>query len=163
AAAEEVRETLERLNLGRLRIATKGLAHEPHSGPGGALVAVGREDQRSQGLFMIGQVAGLRGTTTTIANLHAEACRGAMQRLTSPDDIAARHDRAAAPPQAEAPFNVAIIGMSCLLPGAKDVEEYWDNIIAKVDAISEVPSDRWDIARYFDADPTARDKIYSRW
>src|SRR5262249_41760053 len=48
AAAEEVRETLERLNLGRLRIATKGLAHEPHSGPGGALVAVGREDQRSQ-------------------------------------------------------------------------------------------------------------------
>lgn len=162
ASAEEVRDTLEELNLGRLRIATKGLAHEAHPGPSGALVTVGPEEQRSQGLFMIGQVAGLRGSPTTIADLHAEVCRGATQWLTSRQD-AVGTDGLAARTRTEAPFNVAIVGMSCLLPGAKDVEAYWGNIIGKVDAISEVPSERWDSARYFDPDPAARDKVYSRW
>jgi acyl transferase domain-containing protein/NAD(P)H-dependent flavin oxidoreductase YrpB (nitropropane dioxygenase family)/NADP-dependent 3-hydroxy acid dehydrogenase YdfG len=163
ASAEEVRDALEQLNLGRLRIATKGLARGAHLPPGGPLVTVGPDEQRSHGLFMIGQVAGLRGSTTTIADLHAEVCRGATQRLacrygnTDTDGLTATRTRT------EAPFNVAIVGMSCLLPGAKDVEAYWGNIITKVDAISEIPSERWDSARYYDPDPAARDKIYSRW
>jgi len=162
ASAEEVRGALEQLNLGRLRIATKGLAREAYPASGGALVTVGREEQRSQGLFMIGQVAGLRRSTTTIADLHVEVCRGATQWLTSchgtasPDGLAART-------RTEAPFDVAIVGMSCLLPGAKDVAAYWGNIIEKVDAISEVPPERWDSARYYHPDPAERDKIYSRW
>ena len=162
ASAEEVRDALEELNLGRLRIATKGLAREAHPGPGGPLVNVGPEEQRSQGLFMIGQVAGLQGSLTTVADLHAEVCRGATRWLTSRKDMAGTNGLAART-RTEAPFSVAIVGMSCLLPGANDVETYWGNIIAKVDAISEVPPDRWDSARYFDPDPATRDKTYSRW
>ena len=161
--AEEARDALERLNLGRLRIATKGLAHEPGHRSGGALATVGAEEQRSQGLFMLGQAAGLRRTTTTIADLHADVCDGAMQWLADHHNIGIADRRAVAQPRAETPFNVAIVGMSCLLPGAKDIAEYWNNIIAKVDSISEVPPERWDSDRYFDADPAARDKIYSRW
>ena len=35
---------------------------------------------------------------------------------------------------------VAIIGMSCLFPGAPDVDAYWRNILGKVDAISDPPA-----------------------
>lgn len=35
--------------------------------------------------------------------------------------------------------DVAIIGMGCIFPGAKDVRSYWQNIVAKVDAVSEPP------------------------
>ncbi|WP_279579405.1 beta-ketoacyl synthase N-terminal-like domain-containing protein [Fodinicola feengrottensis] len=41
---------------------------------------------------------------------------------------------------------VAIVGMAVLLPGAPDLDlsTYWQNLVAGVDAITEVPADRWD-------------------
>ncbi|MGH9266596.1 MAG: polyketide synthase, partial [Acidimicrobiales bacterium] len=65
--------------------------------------------------------------------------------------------------EAERAFDVAIVGMACLLPKAPDLETYWRNILGKVDAITEVPADRWDWRGYFDPDPDAPDKVYSRW
>ncbi|HMP77421.1 MAG TPA: SDR family NAD(P)-dependent oxidoreductase [Kiritimatiellia bacterium] len=58
---------------------------------------------------------------------------------------------------------VAVVGMSCLFPKAGDLKAYWENILNKVDAITEVPSERWDADFYFDRDKKGRDKIYSRW
>src|SRR5690606_683281 len=37
------------------------------------------------------------------------------------------------------------------------------NILNKVDAITEIPPDRFDWRLYYDPDRQARDKIYSRW
>jgi acyl transferase domain-containing protein/phosphopantetheinyl transferase len=45
---------------------------------------------------------------------------------------------------------VAIVGMSVLLPGAPDLDTYWRNIVEGVDAIREVPGDRWDAEHYPD-------------
>lgn len=39
---------------------------------------------------------------------------------------------------------VAIVGMSARLPGARDIPEYWDNLVRAKDVIAEVPEDRWD-------------------
>jgi acyl transferase domain-containing protein/NADP-dependent 3-hydroxy acid dehydrogenase YdfG/NAD(P)H-dependent flavin oxidoreductase YrpB (nitropropane dioxygenase family) len=61
------------------------------------------------------------------------------------------------------PLDIAIIGIGCLLPGATDAESYWDNILAKRDLIQEIPRERFEADRWFDADPNARDKIYSKW
>src|SRR5574341_849597 len=33
----------------------------------------------------------------------------------------------------------------------------------KVSAITEIPPDRWDWTRYYDPDPRAKDKVYSKW
>src|SRR5690606_5615144 len=41
--------------------------------------------------------------------------------------------------------------------------QYWSNILNKVDAIGEVPADRWEWQRYFDPGPAAVDKVYSKW
>lgn len=43
---------------------------------------------------------------------------------------------------------VAIIGMSARLPGATDLQEFWDNLCAGRDAMAEVPGDRWDWRDY---------------
>src|ERR1039457_997557 len=61
------------------------------------------------------------------------------------------------------PFDVAIIGMGCLLPKAPNVRAFWANILNKVDAIGEIPKERFNIDLYYDPDRKAKDKIHSRW
>jgi acyl transferase domain-containing protein/NAD(P)-dependent dehydrogenase (short-subunit alcohol dehydrogenase family)/acyl carrier protein len=62
-----------------------------------------------------------------------------------------------------APLDVAIVGMGCLLPKAPNARAFWANILNKVDAITEVPKERFNIDLYYDPDRKTRDKIYSRW
>ena len=57
---------------------------------------------------------------------------------------------------------VAIVGMDCILPQAKNLREYWENIINKVDCIIDVPSSRWEIDDYYDPAPKAPDKTYCK-
>jgi acyl transferase domain-containing protein/NAD(P)-dependent dehydrogenase (short-subunit alcohol dehydrogenase family)/acyl carrier protein len=61
------------------------------------------------------------------------------------------------------PFDVAIVGMGCLLPKAPDVRAFWANILNKVDAIGDIPKERFNIDLYYDPDRKAKDKIHSRW
>lgn len=59
---------------------------------------------------------------------------------------------------------IAIIGMSCRFPGgANTPEAFWDLLQNGVDAISEVPPDRWKIEEYFDPDPDKPGKMSTRW
>jgi len=160
--AQDLRETLERLNLGRLRVASKGLARHPDHGRDPSaprLVHVPREEQRTDGMYMIGQAAALRHATCTVEELHHDVSRGAAERIAAIERPPARREKK----KPARPADVAIVGMSCILPKAPDLETYWQNVLAGVDAITEVPTERWDWRRYFDEDPSARDKVYSRW
>lgn len=56
---------------------------------------------------------------------------------------------------------IAIVGMACLFPGAADLEGFWRNIVDGVDAISDVPPERWD-ARFYDPESRAVDRFYCR-
>ncbi|MGH8933853.1 MAG: beta-ketoacyl synthase N-terminal-like domain-containing protein [Egibacteraceae bacterium] len=60
---------------------------------------------------------------------------------------------------------VAIVGMAVLLPGAPDLESYWQNLVNGVDAITDVPEHRWDPC-FYDPDgangPARADRIYCR-
>lgn len=55
--------------------------------------------------------------------------------------------------------DVAIIGMSCIFPGAEDVAAFWQNIINKVDSTRTVPADRIDPV-HFDSDAMGVDRFY---
>jgi myxalamid-type polyketide synthase MxaC len=60
--------------------------------------------------------------------------------------------------------SIAIIGASCRLPGgANDLERYFALLEGGVDAVREVPPDRWDLASIYDPNPDAPNKTYSRW
>lgn len=56
---------------------------------------------------------------------------------------------------------IAIIGMSCRFPGAKDLNEFWNNLLNGVDSVCEIPSDRWDIERFYNKDREPG-KMYTR-
>ncbi len=43
---------------------------------------------------------------------------------------------------------IAIVGMAVLLPGAADLDSYWHNLVNGVDAITDVPANRWDASFY---------------
>ncbi|MBN3927936.1 beta-ketoacyl synthase N-terminal-like domain-containing protein [Nostoc sp. NMS4] len=57
---------------------------------------------------------------------------------------------------------VAIIGMACIFPQARNLQEYWGNIISKVDCITDIPLSRWNIDDYYDPDPKTPDKTYCK-
>ncbi|MCK6559363.1 SDR family NAD(P)-dependent oxidoreductase [bacterium] len=57
---------------------------------------------------------------------------------------------------------VAVVGVGAILPDAPDAAAFWQNIKTGRYSISEVQSDRWDPALYFDPDPKAPDKSYSK-
>lgn len=55
--------------------------------------------------------------------------------------------------------DVAVIGMSCIFPGAGDLDTFWKNIMNKVDSTQVVPPDRIDPV-HFDKDSTGVDRFY---
>jgi acyl transferase domain-containing protein/NAD(P)H-dependent flavin oxidoreductase YrpB (nitropropane dioxygenase family)/NAD(P)-dependent dehydrogenase (short-subunit alcohol dehydrogenase family)/acyl carrier protein len=154
----EVGLALERMNLGRLRVASKGVDRTA-SGTGSGLAAVPDDEQHRRGMYMIGQVAALRSDVTTITELHADISTGADQRLQRVESPILLPPEPDAPP----PCDVAIIGLSCFYPQAGGLWPYWENILAKVNAVIEIPPTHWDWRLYYDPDPRAKDKIISKW
>jgi acyl transferase domain-containing protein/acyl carrier protein len=59
---------------------------------------------------------------------------------------------------------IAIVGIGCRFPGgAHGPAAFWEVLRTGVDTVSEVPRDRWDIHQYYDPDPDAPGKMYSRY
>nr|AQV04238.1 SwnK-like protein 2 [Slafractonia leguminicola] len=59
--------------------------------------------------------------------------------------------------------DIAVISMGCRLPGGvTNPDEFWDLLYCGVDAIVDVPKDRWDAGGLYDADPDATGKSYCR-
>ncbi|MFD0902494.1 SDR family NAD(P)-dependent oxidoreductase [Actinomadura sediminis] len=136
---------LEKLNLGRLRIAGKGLRR-------GA--PVDTDEQRAEGLYMLGQVATLRSAKTGVAVLHEQVTSGATALLAARAAELGLDGGAAA-----RPADIAIIGMDCVVPGARDADRYWANVLRGTCAVTEVP--HWDPDVYHGA---AEDgKTPSKW
>jgi len=58
---------------------------------------------------------------------------------------------------------IAIIGLSCRFPGAPNPAAFWELLRNGVDAIREVPPDRWDVDEFYASDGTTPGKATSRW
>ncbi|WP_105347906.1 type I polyketide synthase [Mycobacterium sp. ITM-2016-00318] len=58
---------------------------------------------------------------------------------------------------------IAIVAVSCRFPGAPDPEAFWDVLAGGVDAIREIPEDRFDIDEFYDPDPETPGKTYTRF
>ena len=156
ASAAATGQAVEQLLTGRLRLASKGIARK-----GAELVAVDAAAARSEGVFMMGDVASLRSATLGCAALHRDVSEGSCARLaTLAGDTDVQRSRSESPPP---PEPVAIIGIGCLLPRAQDPASLWRNLLDRTGAIGEVPRERWDWRLYYDPDPAARDRIVSRW
>ncbi|RCJ24917.1 hypothetical protein A6S26_17070, partial [Nostoc sp. ATCC 43529] len=59
---------------------------------------------------------------------------------------------------------IAIIGMSCRFPGgANNPEAFWQLLQNGTDTCSEIPTERWDVDAYYDPNPEAAGKMYTRF
>lgn len=148
---KEIWAQLEQLNVGRLRIAAKGMERR-----GDALVKINEEDQLRSGMYMIGQVAALRDRVIPVAELHRSVAEDNFTLI----------QKAALPslPQAkEKALNVAVVGMACIYPGARNIEEYWRNVILGKDCVTEVPDERWNKTLYYDPASNNGEKSPSKW
>ena len=152
---DHARRTLDNLVLGRLRLAAKGRARPAKDEE---LAHYDEAHQQREGMYMLGQLATLRRERTDVAALHRNVTDDAQSLLRT-----RWSERAEERTEETHSADIAIIGMSCLLPGANLVEDYWDNILDKFDAITEIPRDRWDWRLYFDENRDAEDKVYSKW
>jgi len=57
---------------------------------------------------------------------------------------------------------IAIIGMACRFPGgANNPEQFWQLLQGGIDAVTEVPSNRWTAEDYYAADLQAPGKMYT--
>jgi len=57
--------------------------------------------------------------------------------------------------------DIAIIGMACIYPGAPNIKALWQNILTKVDAVSD-PPESYRADDYFDPESKANDRIYCK-
>ncbi|WP_405364685.1 SDR family NAD(P)-dependent oxidoreductase [Kitasatospora sp. NBC_00039] len=144
----EAWERLEQLNVGRLRVASKGLERVA-----GGLAPVDEQGQLRRGMFMAGQVAVLRAATTTLAELHGAVTAGAADFLrVRAAELAGRLGGEGAPAGRPKPLEIAVVGMAGMFPQAPDLPAFWANVLAGVDAVTEVAPERWDPAVYYEAD-----------
>ena len=150
--SREVWEKLEDLNVGRLRIASKGLRRE-----GDELINVDEDAQLAQGMFMAGQVAVLRESVTTIADLHATVTGGAKAYYATRTDELGLKRVAEHGAQTPEPLDVAIVGMACMFPGSPDLASFWATILDGADRVTEVPKERWDADLYYRSDAVGRE------
>jgi acyl transferase domain-containing protein/acyl carrier protein/SAM-dependent methyltransferase len=61
----------------------------------------------------------------------------------------------------EMEMEVAVIGMACRFPEANHPEEFWQNLAAGKNSSREVS--RWDLETFYDPDPQAPGRSYSKW
>ncbi|OAN67114.1 type I polyketide synthase [Sphingomonas sp. TDK1] len=57
---------------------------------------------------------------------------------------------------------IAIIGLGCRFPGADGPDAFWALLRDGQDMVRDVPAARWDARRWFDPDPAAPGKMYTR-
>ena len=58
--------------------------------------------------------------------------------------------------------HIAVVGVRALFPGSTDSRCFWNDILAGKDLITDVPASHWLIEDYYDPDPKALDKTYSK-
>jgi polyketide synthase PksN len=59
--------------------------------------------------------------------------------------------------------NIAIIGIACRFPGAKNYQEFWSNLVAGVNSIQEIPPERWALDEYYSPIIDEPNKSISKW
>ncbi len=59
---------------------------------------------------------------------------------------------------------IAVIGMSCRLPGGiESPEQLWEALLRGDDLVKEVPAHRWDMDLYYDPEPGVPGRSISKW
>jgi polyketide synthase PksN len=82
----------------------------------------------------------------------------------SPPPAREQPARLAAPvPPPPASAEIAIVGLSVRFPQARDADEFWSNLKAGRNCITEIPKERWDWTLHYHEEAGRRGSYYSKW
>lgn len=105
-----------------------------------------------------------------LVELRPDACRTLAApptpTPTPPATLGLAENGAARAPASIAPRDtgeVAIIGLSGRYPGARDLDQFWQNLVEGRDSVVEVPAERWDMATLYDTEKGKPGTLYCRW
>ena len=153
------------------RAATGGLGQKcgRRFGPE-ALATISRVNARDTAMRVGGDglrlvVGGAGGDAAALGQrLGMPAIHAAQEGLLADfDDVAdVLYDRKDGAMSGSAGSAIAVVGVGAILPDAPDAETFWSNLAGGHYAISEVDRERWDPELYFDPDPKAPEKTYSK-
>ncbi|CAG7645219.1 SDR family NAD(P)-dependent oxidoreductase [Actinacidiphila bryophytorum] len=112
-----------------------------------------------------GQSKPAEGTPVRAAVPARQVAPGGRIRLTghrfAPAPAAPASPAPGAP--SAAALDIAIVGVAGRYPGARDTGEFWQNLRAGRDCVTEVPADRWDHGAYYDPRKGEPGRTYSKW
>ena len=93
---------------------------------------------------------------TDSANNNAKLLKQALKELKKSRESVSRLEKEKHEP-------IAVIGLGCRLPGgANSPEQLWDLLKNGEDAIEEMVDQRWTADEYYDPDPEAIGKLYTK-
>ncbi|MFU8804836.1 MAG: beta-ketoacyl synthase N-terminal-like domain-containing protein, partial [Bradymonadaceae bacterium] len=164
---KERKHLYEEDNLGGLRAAAKAQRIARIDADRGAIFeSLTPEEQSKVGLFHCGQGVVFCAADYGIDDLHQAVTDGARQLITEriqpPPEKKVMPGSTPCPQIIDGDQAIAIIGVGARMPGALSAPAFWRNIKTGVYSIGEVPVERWNPAFYWDPDPRAPDKTYSK-
>ncbi|MCY9109397.1 SDR family NAD(P)-dependent oxidoreductase [Bacillus atrophaeus] len=97
------------------------------------------------------------------ADLHIEGEQYAEQLTTINQNKQAEYpnSKLSENNQSSALDEIAIVGMSGQFPGAKNLNEFWENLVNGKNTVNQV--ERWEDADFYSPDRRQADKSYSKW
>jgi acyl transferase domain-containing protein/thioesterase domain-containing protein/acyl carrier protein/SAM-dependent methyltransferase len=107
-----------------------------------------------------GEVSAGTGAVAEMATDSAVTAKqfGPHLRFSDPETVIGKSE--------SVPEPIAIIGISGRYPQAKNPKEYWENLKAGKDCVTEMAGERWSLEGFFHPDPqqaVAQGKSYSKW
>ncbi len=153
---EERKRAFEKNNIGSLLIGAKGYLPD-FKRPGEEFYTRFDDNaQEEKGNFLVGDSLAYFHNTLTIPDVHNRYFKDkdTLYRNLGKLEIFSSHKN-------RINDEIAIVGMGCILPGAADPEQLWDNIMGKQYAIKEMPDNRIRKDLYYDPDKSAEDRSYT--
>ncbi|MHA2051492.1 MAG: beta-ketoacyl synthase N-terminal-like domain-containing protein, partial [Promethearchaeota archaeon] len=169
----ERKEKFEKTNLGALRIASRAeVWNESHIEGSNTTqyLPTSTDNQLSKGVFMTGESISIQRTLRNISQIHYDIIEGGKKSFKMMSDqfyekILGQKTMEDDPQIKETLSfgkKVAIIGLGGIFPDARNIPQFWENIITKKNSITEVPNDRWEPAIFYNKDHSIPEKTYTK-
>lgn len=113
----------------------------------------------------IAETANVKSTAIEMSKTERQTS-GKNRPLIQPDFRTVQRVNAVAKSQAQASTanqDIAIIGLSGRYPQADNINDFWQNLKAGKNCITEIPPERWNWKDYFDAEKGKEGKLYTKW
>ncbi|ACN16274.1 predicted polyketide synthase [Desulforapulum autotrophicum HRM2] len=153
---EQRKRSFEKRNIGSLLIGAKGFLPDFKKPGKNNFTYFEGAEQLNRGNFLVGESLAYFNNPISLADIHAtlfDHKKGLIQNLGALEIFSSD--------QNSINDEIAVIGMGCVLPGAKSPEELWTAILERRYSIREMPETRMRRDLYYDADKSAEDKSYT--